>query len=74
MAQEFLDHKNLNTETPEFAQLNPTVENMCRIFWEILVGRFEETQLIKVGIWETPKTYAEYDGPLNGPLKTSDMV
>lgn len=56
------DHRNLNTEAPQFATLNPTVENMTHIFWDILKGQFGPAQLIKVGIWETPKTYAEYDG------------
>ncbi len=60
------DHKNLNVETPEFAELNPTVENMCKVFWDKLEGKFSNATLTKVGIWETPKTYAEYTGPLNG--------
>lgn len=68
------DHRNLNTEIPEFAELNPTVENMCRVFWDILTGQFGEAQLMKVGIWETPKTYAEYAGPLDGPLRMSELV
>ena len=68
------DHKNLNTETVEFAQLNPTVENMCQVFWDILDGQFSRARLMKVGVWETPKTYAEYAGPLSGPLSMSDAI
>lgn len=68
------DHRNLNTEIPEFSELNPTVENMCRVFWDILTGQFGEVKLMKVGIWETPKTYAEYTGPLDGPLRMSDVI
>jgi len=60
---ERFDHKHLNKQTQEFAQLNPTVENMVQVFWELLEGRFDEARLVKIGLWETPKTYAEYTGP-----------
>jgi len=76
--QEFIldrfDHKNLNEDTPEFAELIPTVENMVKVFWELLDGRFPNAQLARVALWETPKTYAEYRGPSNGPLRYSDSV
>lgn len=68
------DHKYLNKETEEFAQLNPTVENMCQVFWEILTGRFGNARLMKVGVWETPKTYAEYRGPLADGLRYSQTI
>ena len=68
------DHKNLNEDTSEFAELMPTVENMSRVFWELLAGRFEHAELCRVAVWETPNTYAEYLGPGQGPLRSSESV
>lgn len=56
------DHRNLNTECAEFAKLNPSVENIARTIWQRLEGAFERCALVSVRVWETPKTYAEYDG------------
>jgi len=71
---ERFDHKNLNEDTPEFARLIPTVENMAQVFWELLDGRLPDVQLARVRVWETEKTYAEYAGPAAGPLRYSDAV
>lgn len=71
---ERFDHKHLNTDTVEFRELIPTVENMATVFWDLLAGRFGAAQLTRVAVWETPNTYAEYFGPVAGPLRYSDMV
>ncbi len=55
------DHKHLNLDCPEFANLNPSVENIATVIWGLLNGRFESTPLAKVRVWETPKTYAEIE-------------
>lgn len=68
------DHKHLNEDTPEFARLVPTVENMVQVFWQRLAGRFAPAQLARVAVWETEKTFAEYCGPEAGPLRYSDSV
>ena len=57
-----LDHKHLNADTPEFADLNPSVENITRTIWQLLDGRFAPARLRRVRVWETAKTYAEYGG------------
>ena len=57
-----LDHKNLNIECPEFASLNPTVENIARVIWDRLVNVLGPRTLSAVRVWETPKTFAEYTG------------
>ena len=62
---ERFDHKHLNKQTQEFAKVNPTVENMVQVFWELLAGRFDKARLVKIGVWETPRTYAEYSGPVS---------
>ena len=36
------DHKNLNLDTEEFRELNPTAENICYVIWQLLRQRLEE--------------------------------
>lgn len=57
-----LDHKHLNEDVPEFAGLNPSVENIARVIWELLDGRLGPATLRRVRVWETAKTCAEYSG------------
>jgi 6-pyruvoyltetrahydropterin/6-carboxytetrahydropterin synthase len=55
------DHKNLNAETSEFASAIPSVENIARVIHDLLAGQFHQpTQLHRVRVWETGKTWAEY--------------
>jgi 6-pyruvoyltetrahydropterin/6-carboxytetrahydropterin synthase len=56
------DHKHLNEDTAEFRRLNPTVENITRVIWQILVDALAPTQLVAVRVYETPKTWAECRG------------
>jgi 6-pyruvoyltetrahydropterin/6-carboxytetrahydropterin synthase len=60
------DHKHLNEDCPEFRDLNPSVENIARMIWTLLDGQFTPGHLAKVRVWETAKTYAEYDGREDG--------
>lgn len=53
------DHKHLNLDCPEFGNLNPSVENITSVIWQLLDGAFEPAHLGTVRVWETPKTYAE---------------
>ena len=57
-----LDHKNLNTEVPEFRDLIPTVENIAMVIFRMLKNCFTGVgaQLASVTVWETPKTWCEY--------------
>ncbi len=57
-----LDHKHLNADVPEFAELNPSVENITMVIWDKLANQFGAAKLRKVRVWETAKTYAEYAG------------
>lgn len=56
------DHKNLNIEVPEFRELNPTVENIARVVWDRLNGKFGSEKLSTVTVWENDKTYCTYSG------------
>ncbi len=57
-----LDHKNLNTEVPEFRETIPTVENIAMVIYRMLKNRFTSVgaDLASVTVWETPKTWCEY--------------
>ena len=57
-----LDHKHLNEDVPEFRNVNPSVENISRTIWSYLDGKLTPARLIRVRVWETAKTYAEYRG------------
>ncbi|MEW6298923.1 MAG: 6-carboxytetrahydropterin synthase [Thermodesulfobacteriota bacterium] len=58
---ERFDHKHLNEEVAEFCGLNPTGENIAKVIWDLLRPRLGE-RLVKVGVWETPKSLFEYAG------------
>ncbi|GAB5495282.1 MAG: 6-carboxytetrahydropterin synthase [Phycisphaerales bacterium] len=64
---ERFDHKHLNTDTVEFAEktgLNPSVENIARVSYDILKPAIAagsgNPSLEHVTIWETPKTCCTY--------------
>jgi 6-pyruvoyltetrahydropterin/6-carboxytetrahydropterin synthase len=56
------DHKNLNVDVPEFADLIPSVENIARVIYRLLKPKFGDAgaRLAAVTVWETPKTWCEY--------------
>ena len=56
------DHKHLNEDTEEFRSLNPTVENLARVIWDLLTGQVAPARLMRVRVYETPKTWADYRG------------
>ncbi len=58
-----LDHKHLNDDCAEFAGLNPSVENITKVIWNLLEAQLAPARLARVRVHETPKTCAEYTGP-----------
>jgi len=54
------DHKNLNLDTPEFKDLNPTAENICYVIWTILREKLEDKYELSVRLYETPRNFVEY--------------
>ena len=56
------DHTHLNLDCPEFANTNPSVENIARICFEILTGPCAAVggRLRDVEVWETDKTSCRY--------------
>ena len=61
---EKLDHKNLNVDVPQFEGLNPSVENIAKVIYEMLTPVIgDELSLEEVSVWETEKTMCTYSGP-----------
>ncbi len=54
------DHKNLNVDTEEFKNLNPTAENICWVIWNILRSHLDEKFDLAVRLYETPRNFVEY--------------
>lgn len=57
-----LDHKNLNLDVPEFADLNPTAENIAVVIWNKIRKRLDEKLAIEVTLFETPRNSVTYKG------------
>lgn len=58
--EERFDHKNLNLDTEEFRNLNPTAENICYVIWNLLRVRLDDHYDLAVRLYETPRNYVEY--------------
>ena len=54
------DHKNLNLDTEEFKELNPTAENIAIVIWEILREKIDQNLTLKVRLYETERNFVEY--------------
>lgn len=57
---EKFDHKNLNEELEEFANLNPTAENIAIVIYNILRPVIDKQLELKVTLYETPRNYVQY--------------
>ena len=60
--EDYLDHKNLNLDVPEFKVTNPTMENIAILIWNKLRDKLEDDFKISVTLYETPLNYAVYNG------------
>ncbi len=54
------DHKNLNEDVFEFKQLNPTAENIAIVIFNILRPLIDQTLLLQIRLYETPRNFVEY--------------
>ena len=54
------DHKNLNLDTEEFKNLNPTAENIAVVIWNILRAKIDSAYDLKVTLYETERNFVEY--------------
>lgn len=59
---ERFDHKDLNLDTEEFKELNPTAENIAIVVWNILRPKISETYTLGITLYETERNFVEYNG------------
>ncbi len=60
---ERFDHKNLNEDTAEFKNLNPSAENIAIVIYNILREKIEEQFDLQIRLYETERNFVEY--PVN---------
>jgi 6-pyruvoyltetrahydropterin/6-carboxytetrahydropterin synthase len=54
------DHKNLNLDTAEFKDLNPTAENIAVVIYELLRPHVSESLDLQIRLFETERNFVEY--------------
>jgi 6-pyruvoyltetrahydropterin/6-carboxytetrahydropterin synthase len=57
---ERFDHKNLNLDTVEFKNLNPSAENIAVVIFNILRSKIDEKFEIQIRLYETERNFVEY--------------
>lgn len=54
------DHKNLNLDTEEFRNMNPTAENIVVVIYNLLREQIDKELDLKVILYETERNFVEY--------------
>jgi len=54
------DHKNLNLDTIEFRDLNPTAENIAVVIYNLLRAKLDNQLDLKIRLNETERNFVEY--------------
>lgn len=54
------DHKNLNLDTAEFANLIPTAENIAVVIYGLLRKKIDAKLELKIRLYETERNFVEY--------------
>lgn len=57
---ERFDHKNLNEDTAEFKDLNPSAENIAIVIYNILREKIDSKFDLQVRLYETEKNFVDY--------------
>ena len=57
---ERFDHKNLNLDTKEFKELNPTAENIVVVIYKLLRPHIDKKMDLHIRLYETPRNFVEY--------------
>ena len=58
--EERFDHRNLNLDTAEFKNLNPTAENIVVTCFNLIRSRLDKKFDLYLKLWETEKNIVEY--------------
>ena len=54
------DHKNLNLDTKEFKNLNPTAENIAMVIYDLLREQIDKALELQIRLYETERNFVEY--------------
>ena len=54
------DHKNLNLDTQEFKDVNPTAENIAISIYNLLKPKLASDLELKIKLYETPRNFVKY--------------
>ncbi|MBS1661980.1 MAG: 6-carboxytetrahydropterin synthase [Bacteroidetes bacterium] len=57
---ERFDHRNLNLDTVEFKDLNPTAEHIAMVIYDLLRARIDPRLDLQVRLYETERNFVEY--------------
>ncbi len=57
---EKFDHKNLNLDTEEFRDLNPSAENIAIVIYDKLKTQIDPQFDLKIRLYETERNFVEY--------------
>lgn len=57
---ERFDHRNLNLDTAEFKNLNPTAENISIVIYRLLRPYIDLKFDLKITLYETPRNFVEF--------------
>ena len=57
---ERFDHKNLNLDTAEFKELNPTAEHIAIVIHDLLRPHIDADKELQIRLYETPRNFVEY--------------
>ena len=60
--EDAFDHKNLNVEVLEFADLNPTAENIAVVIYNKIKPSLASHLDLEVTLFETPRNFVTYSG------------
>lgn len=60
--EEAFDHKNLNLDVPEFANLIPSAENIAVVIWQKLRPFIPQDKELEVELYETARNFVSYKG------------
>ena len=58
--EDSFDHKNLNEETEEFKNLNPTCENIAYVIYNKIRTRLADGLELKIVLYETQRNFVQF--------------
>ena len=60
--EDAFDHKNLNIQVPEFADLIPSAENIAIVIYNKLFPHLDNEKTLEIILYETPRNFVKYSG------------